>query len=147
MASTRIRCWGWNSFGQLGYGHRRSVGADTSFLPQHAGDVPVDPVRHDPWMVVDAERELALQPYGRHGHELPFRSPADFFALGARRVGVALLVALLIIAAVALRRRRGAGTGASDGGGGGAAGDGAAATSVALLDGGSGGGGASGKRD
>jgi alpha-tubulin suppressor-like RCC1 family protein len=127
VASTRIRCWGWNSFGQLGYGHRRSVGADTSFLPPHAGDVPVDPVRHDPWMVIDTERELALQPYGRHGHELPFRSPSYFFALGMMRVG-AVLVVLVVLAIVAFRWSR------SRNGGGGGGGAAAAVASIVVDD-------------
>lgn len=99
VASTRIRCWGWNSFGQLGYGHRRSVGADASFLPMHAGDVPVDPVKHDPWLVIDIRREFALAPYGKHGAELPFRS-ARFAA--TTFLGGAAVAALLLLALVAL---------------------------------------------
>jgi alpha-tubulin suppressor-like RCC1 family protein len=107
VGSSRIRCWGWNSFGQLGYGHRRSVGADASFLPMHAGDVPVDPVKHDPWMVIDIRREFALLPYGRHGAELPFRvaySPGALAKLAA--FGGALLCAVFL-AWNALCRRSG----------------------------------------
>lgn len=44
----RVRCWGDNANGQLGYGHTNDVGDSLSRLPYQAGDVPLpplDPVR------------------------------------------------------------------------------------------------------
>jgi alpha-tubulin suppressor-like RCC1 family protein len=35
----RLRCWGDNEWGQLGYGHKRNIGDDET--PASAGDVPV----------------------------------------------------------------------------------------------------------
>jgi alpha-tubulin suppressor-like RCC1 family protein len=35
----RVRCWGENSYGQLGYGHKRDIGDDE--VPASAGDVPL----------------------------------------------------------------------------------------------------------
>ncbi|HEX8819936.1 MAG TPA: fibrinogen-like YCDxxxxGGGW domain-containing protein, partial [Archangium sp.] len=41
----KVRCWGHNAYGQLGYGHTRPIGDDES--PASAGDVDVGgPVRH-----------------------------------------------------------------------------------------------------
>lgn len=44
----RVRCWGDNESGQLGYGHSNDVGDHPGRLPYQAGDVPLpplDPVR------------------------------------------------------------------------------------------------------
>jgi alpha-tubulin suppressor-like RCC1 family protein len=44
----RVRCWGANSFGQLGYGNAINVGDKSTDLPFTAGDVPLptgDPVQ------------------------------------------------------------------------------------------------------
>lgn len=115
VASSRIRCWGWNSFGQLGYGHRRSVGADSSFLPSHAGDVPVDPVKHDPWMIISAEHELARQPYGAHGALLPFGRSSTLWGTSMSSLAALVLVAGGALCALFLffRRRSAAAGGAS----------------------------------
>ncbi|MFU8806085.1 MAG: protein kinase domain-containing protein, partial [Bradymonadaceae bacterium] len=41
----RVRCWGWNRDGQLGYGHTDDVGTTTS--PSKAGDIDVgEPVKY-----------------------------------------------------------------------------------------------------
>ncbi len=43
----KVRCWGDNTYGQLGYGNALDVGANMTLLPHHAGDVPLpaaDPV-------------------------------------------------------------------------------------------------------
>ncbi len=37
----KVRCWGDNAYGQLGYGDALDVGATTTLLPYHAGDVPL----------------------------------------------------------------------------------------------------------
>jgi cysteine-rich repeat protein len=39
VAQNRLRCWGFNAWGQLGYGHTNDIG-DNEF-PETAGDVPV----------------------------------------------------------------------------------------------------------
>ncbi len=33
----RVRCWGWNEYGQLGYGHREDIGDDE--IPASGGDI------------------------------------------------------------------------------------------------------------
>ncbi len=48
----QVRCWGDNSFGQLGYGNAIDVGDAPARLPFSAGDVPlsaVDPMTHLPF--------------------------------------------------------------------------------------------------
>jgi len=48
----QVRCWGDNSFGQLGYGNAIDVGDAPTRLPFSAGDVPlsaVDPMTHLPF--------------------------------------------------------------------------------------------------
>jgi alpha-tubulin suppressor-like RCC1 family protein len=47
---SRVRCWGDNEFGQLGYGNVIDVGDNPTRLPYAAGDVPlpVDPMTHLP---------------------------------------------------------------------------------------------------
>jgi alpha-tubulin suppressor-like RCC1 family protein len=37
----RVRCWGQNSFGQLGYGNTTTIGDDPARQPSMAGDVPL----------------------------------------------------------------------------------------------------------
>jgi alpha-tubulin suppressor-like RCC1 family protein len=37
----RVRCWGWNEYGELGYGNRASVGFAAGDFPSLAGDVDV----------------------------------------------------------------------------------------------------------
>jgi alpha-tubulin suppressor-like RCC1 family protein len=39
LETGRLRCWGSNRFGQLGYGHKKDIGDDET--PESAGDVPV----------------------------------------------------------------------------------------------------------
>ncbi len=38
LATGAVRCWGYNDFGQLGYGHTNNIGDDE--FPSTAGDVP-----------------------------------------------------------------------------------------------------------
>lgn len=40
----RVRCWGANTYGQLGYGNTFNVGDSPTNLPFHAGDVPLPPL-------------------------------------------------------------------------------------------------------
>lgn len=40
LATHRVRCWGRNNHGQLGYGHRNNIGDDE--VPASAGDVALD---------------------------------------------------------------------------------------------------------
>ncbi len=39
LTTGKLRCWGFNLLGQLGYGHQNTIGDDE--LPSSAGDVPV----------------------------------------------------------------------------------------------------------
>eukprot|EP00959_Pyramimonas_sp_CCMP1952_P302718 6334121-Pyramimonas_sp.AAC.2 len=34
-----VKCWGYNEYGQLGYGHTRNIGADPADMPP--ADVPI----------------------------------------------------------------------------------------------------------
>lgn len=55
-----VRCWGWNEYGQLGYGHKDNVGDDE--LPSSAGDVDVGgPVV---WLTAGASRTCVVRDTG-----------------------------------------------------------------------------------
>ena len=80
----KVRCWGANAKGQLGYGHTRDIGDDEA--PASAGDVPLDePVTH---VVAGTEYTCALMasgrvrcwgasPEGETGHGLDGRTIGD----------------------------------------------------------------------
>lgn len=40
-AEGKVRCWGYNTYGQLGYGNTNNVGDTATSLPYTAGDVPL----------------------------------------------------------------------------------------------------------
>jgi alpha-tubulin suppressor-like RCC1 family protein len=70
MASGSVRCWGDNAHGQLGYGHRNTIGDDET--PSQAGDVPLD----EPAVAVSLENDTscallksgAVRCWGKNSH-------------------------------------------------------------------------------
>ena len=66
----RVRCWGDNQFGQLGYGNTIDVGDALTRLPSSAGDVPLpfDPMTNLPFdLVVDPPKLNLLRAWSTAG--------------------------------------------------------------------------------
>ena len=59
LENSKVRCWGWNNYGQLGLGHTNSIGDNEH--PETAGDIQVgqnvlDIATSEPWHLFVAGR-------------------------------------------------------------------------------------------